>query len=273
MPLPVPVPCDLCLMSLYNVMKVKKTCVDNTQQDEKHTLLSNLTTVTLTTFLRRNGTDPEFAGHLLCHAVSQHQIRVVRMTLNQLANPNSWIHASYIRVADRFQSGLVLGRAVCNGDVDIVRLLLEFGADPNAVAADHQGLRKTAMWHAVDRSDERIGALLLVYGADPQTLIDALPGFSTECRDTWIKALDQVSDADRIVRLAEPLMQLNAMSFRQVEKSRDVSDTSTSQQSGASFTCPYRRIELARRRTPRRGHRSKGVCKIPMHPLVSKSMK
>jgi len=68
------------------------------------------------------------------------------------------VHDSYI--IDR----TLLGHAAKKGREDVVRLLLEMGADPNGRGRPGE---YTPLMSAVFRGDEEIAAILIEHGADP----------------------------------------------------------------------------------------------------------
>lgn len=61
-----------------------------------------------------------------------------------------------------------LGRACFDQNTDIVKMLLEKGADPNANAAPYQG----PLYYAVSKENAEIVKLLLQHGANPDLYRD-----------------------------------------------------------------------------------------------------
>ena len=101
----------------------------------------------------------------------------------------------------------VLSAAVRRGDVDMVRLLLEHGADPNL--PEEGAPRGLSLWIAVNDRQREIVRLLLAHGADPNAEVESSGTPMTQAaRDAELTALLQshggrqsTSDRDRVAKL------------------------------------------------------------------------
>ena len=99
--------------------------------------------------------------NLLCKAIQYNSIKYVEMFLDAGANVNDGIKEAYGATVDT--SPLIL--AVTYGYIDIVRLLLERGADINVKSATGQTVYEVA----INKKKEEISELLAEYGVNTAT--------------------------------------------------------------------------------------------------------
>ncbi len=101
----------------------------------------------------------------------------------------------------------VLSAAVRRGDVDMTRLLLESGADPNL--SEEGAPRGLSLWIAVNDRQGEIVRLLLAHGADPNAEVDSSgTPMSQAAGDSTLTGMlraaggrQQTSDRDQVARL------------------------------------------------------------------------
>ncbi|KAF8166996.1 ankyrin repeat-containing domain protein [Mycena galopus ATCC 62051] len=121
-------------------------------------------------------------GTLLKYAASRRDTEFVRFLL---------AHGAEVNVQDRSYHGNAIHAASCGGEIDIVRLLLECGADVNA----RGGYYGNALQAAASRGQIEIVRLLLEHGADANmeggTYSNALYGACSEGRTEIVSLLLQ----------------------------------------------------------------------------------
>lgn len=111
----------------------------------------------------RMSTDLENGRNSLVSAIRSKNAKVVEQLLDRGVSPNAGpdLHA--------------LKEALCIQDIEIVRILLAFGADPNA--PDSMGA--SPLHTAVDKTCVDGAAMLLKYGADPNSTLAAACGLDS----------------------------------------------------------------------------------------------
>src|SRR4029077_6850820 len=105
----------------------------------------------------------------ICTAAAIGDLDRVRELLNQdpsLANRVSEYVTYYVG------SGAPLKNAAARGHLDVVKLLLEHGADPN-LPEERLAPKGHALYSAVDNGHHEVAKLLLEHGADPSPPVES----------------------------------------------------------------------------------------------------